>query len=658
MVPYIFMEYLLLEEKQYEAVCRNIDYRNMTEGDLVQALHTAQLIEMKDKTVSPWRTSDWDGETEYVVRILAEFSAENSRRISASAEEAIRNRLYHVWNRIARLKVNNDAQRREQENLFHAIDTARQRWGPRVMQIPSILDAWNLTGGPSNAANSVTNAETSPPQPGTSTAQPIEQNPMANQGTNGNSEVSNNVINNNNIPSQSMPLATVEDVPQHEDSLVHNAVPNGHSSPIPNRTHNQPIVQLHQTAPTQPVQQQHQVATSLPQQNVPAQYMVVSYQDMLTMMSNMVQANMQRNAHQQGPSPIMAIQQAPPAVSVAVPPNVQTAVNQNIGQPSNVHASVVVQQPPAPQQQMELPPVNHSMMDANRRSMSPDKWGFFFSSEDMKDGRETKPEGFLARIRSYMYSERISEPVVLSYMNTLLRKSALDWWLDIQNTICDLDSFERAFRMEFLPENYQQDAMLELASYRQTEDMSLRDYLNEFQNKARQCRPYPDDATLVSTLKKNMTIEYQRMLISSRVNTYAQAKSLLREYENKISVSKSTPSTRTYSKSSYGANKKANVSAVESSSIDDDDDVEMPPTEFELCIVTMTDEKGNQVQRQLNKCFNCGELGHRWRNCQAKRTIFCMYCGQKDVTVRTCTKERCQNFYKGRLQGRDNRKPE
>lgn len=107
----------------------------------------------------------------------------------------------------------------------------------------------------------------------------------------------------------------------------------------------------------------------------------------------------------------------------------------------------------------------------------------------MKDGRETKPEGFIASVRSYISSERISEQVTLSYIHTLLRKNALEWWLDVQRDIHDLENFERAIRIEFLPENHQQDALINLANYRQPEEMSLREYLDEFQNKARQCRP-------------------------------------------------------------------------------------------------------------------------------------------------------------------------
>lgn len=46
------------------------------------------------------------------------------------------------------------------------------------------------------------------------------------------------------------------------------------------------------------------------------------------------------------------------------------------------------------------------------------------------------------------------------------------------------------------------------------------------------------------------------------------------------------------------------------------------------------------------KCWNCDAVGHDWRRCEAKRNIFCYYCGHKNVICLECPT--CyQNFRSG-----------
>lgn len=92
---------------------------------------------------------------------------------------------------------------------------------------------------------------------------------------------------------------------------------------------------------------------------------------------------------------------------------------------------------------------------------------------------------------------------------------------------------------------------------------------------------------------------------------------------------------------------KRHVAAMEAELNDDADELDLEPNEYELCIVNTVDEQGQAAQRQISRSFYCNGFGLRFRNCTEKRTIFCMYCGKKIMTIRICTKERCQSFHKG-----------
>lgn len=116
-----------------------------------------QLSRNEGQNPTAMENALWDGEIEILVTVLAQYSAENSQRIAEDAEAGIRNRLYHLWNRIARLDANNEGRKRVQKNIFHANNTTRQQWGPRSSRIPSIVDAWqlgNTTNSNSHAAAS------------------------------------------------------------------------------------------------------------------------------------------------------------------------------------------------------------------------------------------------------------------------------------------------------------------------------------------------------------------------------------------------------------------------------------------------------------------------------------------------------------------------
>lgn len=53
------------------------------------------------------------------------------------------------------------------------------------------------------------------------------------------------------------------------------------------------------------------------------------------------------------------------------------------------------------------------------------------------------------------------------------------------------------------------------------------------------------------------------------------------------------------------------------------------------------------ASHSVRLCYNCGEQGHRFNQCNVERRLFCYKCGMPDCVTRTC--RRCQN----RPQGND-----
>lgn len=296
-----------------------------------------------------------------------------------------------------------------------------------------------------------------------------------------------------------------------------------------------------------------------------------------------------------------------------------------------------------------------------RKPIPPDRWGFSFSGGPTGNARDTTPQNFLAMMEANRRSEGYNKATMLTFMNVLLTGSAKIWWINNQKKIRDYKQFIERFKAEWYVCDFETVAFIELCSYKQNEE-DIMAYLTAFETRVYQCNPRPSEAQVVGILRRNVRAEFRDHLLLAKPKTLAAVRQACKE-KNEAEKAKGNqrrpPREEEKPRREKPAQPKGRYAyAIDILGAEIDSGEEYDPSPYEVYFVQSQKERGNpnaQPRREYH-CFNCGKLGHMWRQCPDKITTpFCMHCGKKGVKISTCSEEACKHFHETRVRKRAER---
>lgn len=243
---------------------------------------------------------------------------------------------------------------------------------------------------------------------------------------------------------------------------------------------------------------------------------------------------------------------------------------------------------------------------------------------------------FIKEVRSYAMATRMSDDRLFENVYHFLRKQARDWYSTVCDSIYTWRSFQEAFLKRYSDIESDTTLRRKIMERKQGEDESFKDFVDELRNlfACRQSNDYTKHS-MMDVIKDNMhpslkllcatTIPFMNNLdelVEYVGEVDAQRRACMKDtkiFVGQVSNSQnSQPSLNNYNPKNF-YNQKFKKDFVKNESKND----------------TFPNDKVT--------CFNCGIFGHRFRMCRKPKTMFCEWCGKKNVQTKYCPECKSKN---------------
>lgn len=237
---------------------------------------------------------------------------------------------------------------------------------------------------------------------------------------------------------------------------------------------------------------------------------------------------------------------------------------------------------------------------------------------------------FIKEVRSYALATRMSDDRLFESVYHFLKGQARDWYSTVCESIYTWRSFQEAFLKRYSDIESDTTLRRKIMERKQGEYESFKDFVDAVRNlfACRQSNEYTNQS-MMDVIKDNMhpnlkllcaaTIPFMKNLeelVEFVGEVDAQRRACMKDtkiFLGQVSDSQETsqPPSHKYSpKNFYNEKFKKEFSNDKS--------------------------KNDTFPNDKVTCFNCGIFGHRFRMCRKPKTLFCEWCGKKNVQTKSC----------------------
>lgn len=236
------------------------------------------------------------------------------------------------------------------------------------------------------------------------------------------------------------------------------------------------------------------------------------------------------------------------------------------------------------------------------------KWNITF------DGRSGVNQ-FLERLQEAAAIHGASDDILLQQAAALFSGDALVWYRMIKPSVTSWPELVSRLRSSFLPTNYDLMLMDEIRQRTQSTSERVEIFIAIMQNLFSRLSKPPVEAERIALIRRNLLPQFQRACALQSIPTLSElirVCRLVEDTEHDVAHYHAPPSVNSFT------------------------------LEPDLAVQTPVRPRVAEVSACLPRttfvCWNCGQPGHGFSQCQARRRLFCHKCGLHDVDTRDCPK--------------------
>lgn len=261
------------------------------------------------------------------------------------------------------------------------------------------------------------------------------------------------------------------------------------------------------------------------------------------------------------------------------------------------------------------------------------EWNITFSG----DNKETSLNDFLSQVTLMARAERVADNDLLASAIYLFTGSAKIWYRAFYPYYRTWNELVAGLKTQFLPVDYDFWLVRELEQRRQGEHENFGIFFASMEMLFRNLSYRMNEQQKLNIVMRNMLPMYAERLALEEVNSLTQLASKCKRIEEvRYRIGRQTlPQIQRRDllepAFSHPSSNVPRHRVFEAEVYEGPDYVQVA-------------EISNPRQK-INLCYNCGNAGHRFNQCQQERTLFCYRCGLTGCVTRNC--RRCQGNFKG-----------
>lgn len=253
---------------------------------------------------------------------------------------------------------------------------------------------------------------------------------------------------------------------------------------------------------------------------------------------------------------------------------------------------------------------------------------------------------FLRQIDLLCRSYQISKEELKTHAHLLFKEDASVWYTAYEPRFDSWDTLLYYLRMRYDNPNRDRFVREEMRNRKQRPNELFSAFLTDMETLAQRLIRRMTEAEKFDIIVENMKISYKRRLALEDVGSIEQLAQLCYRFD--------TLEAHLYNPKAlmkpHGINEISIEEHLNTSVCEEDD-------EGELNVIDIRKSKGNFRNRKSDPsdsvetptrakplCWNCRMVGHLWRECDQKKTIFCHMCGHPDVTAFHCPQQHNPRF--------------
>lgn len=287
---------------------------------------------------------------------------------------------------------------------------------------------------------------------------------------------------------------------------------------------------------------------------------------------------------------------------------------------------------------LKYSPISHPPRESTFVDFRP-----FSNHWDVKYNGQSSVGDFLERVEELRVSRGLSKASLLRAAPELFTGDALLWYRT--QRFVSWDDLTYQLRDAFQPYDYEDSLWDEIRRRTQGSQERVFSYIVAMENLFRKLREIPSAETKLHIVRRNLLPYLQSRLAVHNISSLAELLRLgraIEETEVRIQRFAPPPTNRrqllepelAYQKPQHHST--APIVSGYRSGVDSHES--LPTFQLNDNLEAASLETSDQIAG--GKCWNCGQAGHRFRQCKEQKRLFCYRCGEKQVTIKSCTK--CQ----------------